>query len=179
MMTGGGGNPCVPENRCIVEDRRGVYRISVLSTTSRAVVNVGAAEGPVRFAKAVFWIAGIWGLLVLVPLYFLYDYIGRKSPAALTHPEFYYGFVGVALVWQIAFFVIASDPVRFRPIMMVAALEKASYVLTLGVLFLERRIVAAQLTIGVPDAILGVLFAIAFWKVSRGISGSCVSGMNV
>jgi hypothetical protein len=26
-----------------------------------------------KFAKIVFWIAGIWGVLVLTPLYFMFD----------------------------------------------------------------------------------------------------------
>ena len=48
-----------------------------------------------KFAKIVFWIAGIWGVLVLTPLYFIFDLIGRKDPPPITHPAFYYGFVGV------------------------------------------------------------------------------------
>jgi hypothetical protein len=65
-----------------------------------------------RFAKVVFWCASVWGFLVLTPLYFLADRIGREYPPAINHPEFYYGFVGVALAWQIAFVVIATDPAR-------------------------------------------------------------------
>jgi len=70
-----------------------------------------------RFAKIVFRIAGVWGFVVLIPLYFLLDLIGRQYPPAITHPDFYYGFVGITLVWQVAFLVIANDPVRFRPMM--------------------------------------------------------------
>ena len=33
-----------------------------------------------KFAKVVFWIAGIWGFLVILPLYFMFDLIGRKDP---------------------------------------------------------------------------------------------------
>jgi hypothetical protein len=53
-----------------------------------------------RFARSVFLIAGIWGVLVLTPLFFIFDIIGQKDPLAVTHPGFYYGFVTVALVWQ-------------------------------------------------------------------------------
>jgi hypothetical protein len=70
-----------------------------------------------KFAKIVFRIAGIWGLLVIPPLYFMFDLIGRNDPPPITHPGFFYGFVGLALSWQIAFLVIATDPVRFRPLM--------------------------------------------------------------
>ena len=119
------------------------------------------------FAKVVFRVAGIWGFVVLLPLYFLYDFVGKQDPPALTHPQFYYGFVGVALVWQFAFLLIASDPLRFRPFMLAAVLEKASFVLTLIVLCLQGRLDWTQSMIGVPDAILGVLFAASFLKVSE------------
>jgi hypothetical protein len=55
-----------------------------------------------KFAKIVFRIAAIWGFLIVAPLYFIFDLIGKKDPPPITHPAFYYGFVGVALVWQVA-----------------------------------------------------------------------------
>jgi hypothetical protein len=45
-----------------------------------------------KFAKIVFWIAGGWGVLVLAPLYFMFDTIGRQDPPVITHPQFFYGF---------------------------------------------------------------------------------------
>ena len=38
-----------------------------------------------KFAKTVFWIAGIWGVLVVAPLYLMFDLIGRKDPPPITH----------------------------------------------------------------------------------------------
>ena len=60
------------------------------------------------------------GLLVLTPLYFMFDVIGRQDPPAITHPGFYYGFISVGLAWQFVFMVIARDPVRLRPMMIPA-----------------------------------------------------------
>src|SRR5229473_1453770 len=60
----------------------------------------GHSEVAMRFAKIVFRIAGIWGVLIITPLYFMFDLIGRKDPPPITHPGFFYGFVGVALVLQ-------------------------------------------------------------------------------
>jgi len=68
-----------------------------------------------RFAKIVFLVAGIYGLLILTPMYFLENKIGRDTPPAITHPEYFYGFVGVALAWQVLFLVsraIPSDTAR-------------------------------------------------------------------
>ena len=88
-----------------------------------------------RFARVVFLIAGIWGVLVVTPLYFLFDLIGRQYPPPITHPDFYYGFASVTLAWQVAFLVIASNPLRLRPMIPVAILEKFGYVTSLGVLY--------------------------------------------
>jgi len=119
-----------------------------------------------RFAKVVFTVAGVWGVLVLTPLYFMFDAVGRWYPPAVTHPDVYYGFVGVALVWQIAFLVISRDPRRYRPLMLVAALEKFVYVSTLGALYAGRRLAFPQFTPAVPDLTLGCLFVAAFFKTS-------------
>jgi hypothetical protein len=116
-----------------------------------------------KFARVVFWLAGVWGFLVLTPLYFLYDKVGRQTPPPLTHPGFYYGFVGLALVWQFAFLIIGSDPVRYRPMMIPAMFEKFVYGLTLIVLYFQRRIGPKEM-FGLSDLILGLLFVIAYWK---------------
>jgi hypothetical protein len=117
-----------------------------------------------KFAKVVFWAAGIWGVLVLTPLYFVFDLIGRQDPPPITHPAFYYGFVGVALAWQIAFSVIARDPVGLRLMMIPAVLEKFSYGAALIVLYLQNRLHASDLTFGGVDLLLGALFLVAFFK---------------
>lgn len=117
-----------------------------------------------KFATIVFWCAGVWGLLALTPLYFLFDYIGRQDPPAITHPDFYYGFVGVALAWQIAFMVIASDPVRFRLLIIPSIVEKISYAAVLVVLHLQGRLSRTQLPFGAVDFLFAILFLAAFFK---------------
>jgi len=123
-----------------------------------------------RFAKIVFWIAGIWGVLVITPLYFLFDLISRMDPPAITHPGFFYGFVGAALSWQIAFFFIAADPLRYRPLMIPSVLEKVSYSAAVVILVLQRRMHASDLVFGVTDLLLGVLFVIAYFKTTSRIA---------
>jgi hypothetical protein len=119
-----------------------------------------------KFAKSVFWVAGIWGVLVLAPLYFMFDRIGTQDPPAITHPAFYYGFVGVGLAWQIAFFVIARDPLRLRPMMIPSALEKISFGVASIVLYLQNRLHGADLMFGGVDSLLALLFVVAFFKTS-------------
>jgi hypothetical protein len=116
-----------------------------------------------KFAKIVFVAAGIWGVLLLVPLYFIFDLIGRQDPPPITHPAFYYGFVGVALAWQVAFFIIARDPVRFRPIMIPSILEKLGYGGAIVVLYAQGRMGHAQdLVFGIADLVFAVLFFLAY-----------------
>jgi hypothetical protein len=117
-----------------------------------------------RFAKIVFWIAGIWGLLVITPLYFLFNVIGRTDPPPITHPGFYYGFVGAALAWQIVFFVIATDPARYRPLMIPAVLEKLSYGGAVVALVLQGRMHTSDLVFAGTDVLLGVLFVVAYFQ---------------
>jgi hypothetical protein len=125
----------------------------------------------VKFARWIFLIAGVWGVLVLTPMYFLYDGGGKQMPAAITHPDFYYGFAGIALAWQIAFFFIAKNPSRFRPMMIPSILEKLGYVATLAVLFLQGRIASTQLPFAAADLVLGALFVVAFLKLHGGRLG--------
>jgi hypothetical protein len=117
-----------------------------------------------KFAKLVFWIAGIWGLLVITPLFFLFDVIGRNDPPPITHAGFFYGFACVALAWQIAFCFIATDPPRFRPLMIPSMVEKFSYVTTVLVLVLQHRMRSSDLIFGATDFLLGILFVIAFFR---------------
>lgn len=108
----------------------------------------------------------MWGIVATVPLYFLEHFVGSRNPPAISHPEFYYGFVGVTLTWQLVFLTIAKDPGRYRPFMILAVLEKASYVLAnLGLVASNKMIVAAAFP-SVWDLILGLLFIAAFIKTS-------------
>jgi hypothetical protein len=117
-----------------------------------------------RFAEIVFRVAAIWGVLVITPLYFMFNLIGRQDPPPITHPGFFYGFVGLALAWQIAFFLIASDPVRYRPLMIPSMFEKFSYAAAITILVLQGRTRRSDLLFAGTDLLLGVLFVIAYFK---------------
>ena len=119
-----------------------------------------------KFAKGVFWGAGIWGIVILTPLYFLYGTVGSLYGSPITYPQFYYGFVGVAMAWQFAFLVIGSDPVRFRWMIIPSMAEKLIYGLTMGVLYGGRQISFTELMPVFPDLLLCGLFALAFAKTS-------------
>jgi hypothetical protein len=74
------------------------------------------------FARTVFTGAGVWGVAVLIPLYFGFDAIGRLYPPTITHPDFFYGFVGARLfrsLWRLAWSLASAIAVA-------AALRSAS-----------------------------------------------------
>jgi len=116
-----------------------------------------------QFARWVFRIAGIVGLMMLLPMYFLEEQIGRDQPPPIAHPEFFYGFVGVAVAWQFAFLVISLDPHRYRLLMLPAVIEKASFSSAAVALFIAGRLALPMLAAGLLDAMWGLLFAVSFW----------------
>ncbi len=117
-----------------------------------------------RFAKIVFLVAGIYGLIVLLPSYFLEGRTGHDYPPPITHPEYYYGFIGLAVVWQVLFLILSRDPVCYRPMMIPAILEKACFAIPAVILLLLHRIPAVVFGLAMVDAFLGVLFLIAYLK---------------
>jgi hypothetical protein len=117
-----------------------------------------------RFAKFVFTGAGIWGLVVIAPLYFLLDLSGREYAFPTSYPHFFYGFLTVTTAWQIAFLLIGSNPARFRPLMIPAVVEKLGYVVAVAVLHGSGYISNAEAMTAAPDLLLGVLFIAAFVK---------------
>lgn len=125
-----------------------------------------------KFAKWVYGIAGVYGLLVTLPLFFSENQIGDMMPPALNHPEYYYGFAFAVLAWQVAFLVIARDPLRYRGMMPVTFLEKLPYALGIAVLFLQGRAPQQLLLTGSIDFLLGILFVVAYVMTGKGSPAS-------
>lgn len=119
-----------------------------------------------RFAKIAYTVAGVYGLLALLPQYFLEEKTGRDYPPAITHPEYYYGFIGVAVAWQVLFLLLARDPVRYRLMMIPTVLEKASFGIPVLILFMMNRVGPLMLGAGIIDLLLGTLFAISYAKTA-------------
>ena len=117
-----------------------------------------------RFARTVFVGAGVWGIAVLTPLYWLVDVTGRRYPPPAEYPHFVYGFFSVAMAWQIAFLIIGSSPARYRLLMIPAILEKLGHVATVSTLYARGAIGVDDAMTASPDLLLGILFVIAFIK---------------
>lgn len=120
--------------------------------------------------KAVKWIykvAGIYGLLVIVPMFFAENRIAIVDPPAITHPEFFYGFLCLCTVFQLLFLLISKDPIRYRPLIPLAILEKIPYGILIIFLFSNQRVSGMVLIGGLIDLFLSSLFIWSFFKTKE------------
>jgi hypothetical protein len=118
-----------------------------------------------KTARLIFTIAGIYGLIVLTPFLFMERMIADRTPGGLTHPEYYYGFLGAALVMQLFYLTIGRDPVRFRPLMPLCTLAKVAFFLPVLILFLQEKVPAVTLEFASVDALLAAAFLHA-WRIT-------------
>ncbi|MFK7801302.1 MAG: hypothetical protein AB8G95_06705 [Anaerolineae bacterium] len=125
-----------------------------------------------NFAKRVFQAAAVWGFLVITPLFFFEEQMSANGP--MLYPENYYGFLAVTFAWQACFYVISRDPVRFRPLMIPAMLEKFPIIVIYTVLWQQGRLAAPALVFGVIDLIFGVLFLAAYLRTDNAPSWNVV-----
>lgn len=119
------------------------------------------------FARRLFLIAAVYGFVVLLPQYFMEAKIGRDFPPPITHPEYFYGFIGVAIAWQVLFLLIARDPVRYRLAMLPGTLEKLAFGGACIALYLQGRLATATLGFGIVDLVFAALFVVAFRRTPK------------
>src|SRR5216683_2402287 len=103
-----------------------------------------------KCARRVFLVAGVYGLIVLLPQYFMEGRIAADNPPPLTHPEYFYGFIGVGLAWQI----------RYRLVMLPATLEKLAFGGAALILYFQHRLALQGFTFGLVDLALAALFIV-------------------
>jgi hypothetical protein len=115
-----------------------------------------------RLARFLFRGAAIYGLIILLPLYFLERQVAAPA-ASLDHPIYYYGFVGAAAAWQTVYWTIGGDPLRYRAFMPLAVMAKFGFWLPSLILWLNRRVPTSTFAVTNGDLILGLAFFLA-WR---------------
>jgi hypothetical protein len=120
-----------------------------------------------KFAKYTFYTAGIYGLIVLLPMFLMLEKTGQDYPPAITHPEYFYGFIAVAVAFQIVFLIIGSDPRKYRALMLAALVEKFPFALIVFALYAAGRANEMIFAGAALDFILGILFLIAYLKTPK------------
>ncbi|HEX8171507.1 MAG TPA: hypothetical protein VF824_13290 [Thermoanaerobaculia bacterium] len=120
-----------------------------------------------KFAKIAFLVGGWYGIIALVPQYFGEKFVGTHFPPAVTHPEYYYGFIGVVVIWHLLFLLIAKDPLRYRPAMLLATTEKFVFGVPTVALYLQGRVVLPIVIAAVVDILFGLIFLEAYRRTTR------------
>lgn len=117
-----------------------------------------------QMVRWIFWAAAIFGIVVVAPLYFLE---GTMAASPIARPEYYYGFAGVTLASQFLYVLIALDPVRFRPVILVGMAGKFSFVAACTILYLQGRVELPVFAMSLFDLVWVVLFALAWLRIGR------------
>jgi len=126
-----------------------------------------AREPGAGLTRWIFYVAAAWGVVTIVPLFFLEQAINRNDPPAITHPLFFYGFAGVALAWQLLFFVIARQPSRLRPVIPFAILEKLAFAISAIVLYNRGGVQKSDLWLGLLDLLWAALFLLCWLQLGK------------
>ena len=120
-----------------------------------------------KLAKWTCRTAGIFGLIVMIPMLFVEKLIVEIMPPAVNHPEFFYGFVILNICWQILYLILSRDPIRLRPMMIPSFFAKASGPIALLWLHFQGRISSQWITTIYMDAFFAILFLISYWITGR------------
>ena len=115
-----------------------------------------------KIARWIFGVAATYGILILLASYFGARQVGEQYPPAVTHVEYFYGFVSLAMVFQFVFVLIASDPFRYRPLMIVSIFEKLAFFVPATIIKLTSSIPSPTYFFACIDLFLGALFAVAY-----------------
>src|SRR5262249_8324269 len=128
-------------------------------------LDVDRVEGlSMRFVRLVFRVAGIYGVLLIAPMYFLEDRVGSDYPPPINHAEYYYGFVACCLAWQLTYLLISFDPVRSKLVMVLGGWGKLSFFISSFVLYRQDRLAGSMMALATTDLVLVILFLVAWLR---------------
>ena len=121
-----------------------------------------AEDRTLRVVRRLFRWAAVYGVIVLLPLYFL--------PPPVERTEAFYGFIGGALAFQVVYWTIGGDPLRYRTLMPIGAVAKLSFAIPALTLFALGRLDAATAVPVSIDVLLAAGFFYA-WRRLRPLPG--------
>lgn len=118
--------------------------------------------------KQVRWLfraAAIYGAGLLLPLYLLETRVAAPA-ARLSVPEYYYGFIGAALGFQIVYWLIGGAPRKYRALMLVGIFGKLSFWIPTALLWSMGRTATSTFVLVCGDLGLAIAFFVA-WRSMR------------
>jgi hypothetical protein len=122
-----------------------------------------------RFSRWLFLSAGGAGVLLVAPQYFQEGWAGEFDPPAINHPEYFYGFFGTVLAWQLMYLLVGLDPIRYRPAMLLCAFAKGSFAVTILILLAKGRVSPFWLGFVAFDGALSILFVVAYLRLHSSV----------
>ena len=111
--------------------------------------------GAPRWVRPWFRGAALYGLVALLPQYAL------PQPAGLVG----YGFIGTAAAFQLVFWVIGGDPLKYRALMLPGVAEKLAFGVPAWVMVLAGTAPPLVALFGGLDLLLGLGFFLA-WRAT-------------
>jgi hypothetical protein len=123
------------------------------------------ASAPTRFARFVFNAACAWGAVTLLPLPFMRHAI--ENGLALTHLEYFYGFIGTAIAFQLVFWRVAAAPREFRSLMPACMLEKIAFAGPAVWLVAGGQADPSLLVFAGMDLVFFAMFLAAYLRLAR------------
>jgi hypothetical protein len=115
-----------------------------------------------KLARWIFLIAGVFGLLLMIPIAVDVKVIGQIVPPG---GSFFYGSIMLNMCWQILYIFLSRDPVRYRPMMIPSFLAEASAPFASTWLYLYGY--RLWIPTVVADGAFAILFLVAFWSAGR------------
>ena len=112
-----------------------------------------------HFARWSFALAGLYGLVATVSLYF-------RAPLT-PETQWLYAFAGAAAATQLAYWLIATDPIRYHAVIPVGIVSKLSFAIPLTLLYARGALPNASVVFVLIDYALALLFAVNFVRLMR------------
>ncbi|TPG15489.1 hypothetical protein [Sphingomonas oligophenolica] len=110
-----------------------------------------------RMATWSFALAGVYGLAATLSLYF-------RAPLTIE-TQWLYAFAGAAAVTQLAYLLIATDPVRYRLVIPIGIASKLSFAVPMTILYAHGAITMGSFAFAQIDYALAALFAVNFVRL--------------
>lgn len=119
-----------------------------------------------KLARVTFVVAGIVGLIPFGPLAYEIAAKGEALlPAINSMGPLFHVSVFQYVCWQLFFFVLAVDPVRFRPMMIPAYFVEV--MAPFSPMWLLLYGYSNWIPIAVANLVLSILFLVAFWVTGQ------------
>ena len=127
-----------------------------------------------KHARWLFRGAAIYGAILLLPIYFVEGRVAAPA-ARLPAPEYFYGFIGAALSFQILYWIIGGAPRKYHALMLLGVVAKLSFWIPVAILWSIGRTATSTFALVCGDRVLRRVALAAPGRLTRQRSLICVA----